>query len=190
MVVVAAIAVLRARRRLTAVLLVGVVGYGIGGFFIVDGGPDLALAQFLVETLTLVAFVFVLRRLPVRFTQSDNPKALRVPKAVIAGAAGVFISLAAVIFSAARQAPPEASADFIANAEQGAGATNVVNAIIVDFRAFDTVGEISVLAVAATGVASLVLASRHERRKRSTRVAPPARVKTPALAKQQEEVRE
>ncbi|SDX85143.1 multisubunit sodium/proton antiporter, MrpA subunit [Saccharopolyspora shandongensis] len=191
-VIVAAVAVLRSRRRLTAVLLVGVVGYCIGGLFIVDGGPDLALAQFLVETLTLVAFVFVLRRLPVRFTQTETPttKALRVPKAIIAGAAGVFISLAAVIFSAARQAPPEASAEFIANSEKGAGATNVVNAIIVDFRAFDTVGEIAVLAVAATGVASLILASRHERRKRSTRAATMPRIKTPTLAKQQEEVRE
>ncbi|MER5387855.1 hydrogen gas-evolving membrane-bound hydrogenase subunit E [Saccharopolyspora sp. NPDC002686] len=185
-VIVAAIAVLRSRRRLTAVLLVGVVGYGIGGLFIVDGGPDLALAQFLVETLTLVAFVFVLRRLPVRFTQSDTA-ALRAPRAIIAGAAGIFISLAAVIFSGARHAPPEASAEFIANAEKGAGATNVVNAIIVDFRAFDTVGEISVLAVAATGVASLILASRHERRKRSTRV-PPITAKT--TIKQPEEVRE
>ncbi|MER7013943.1 hydrogen gas-evolving membrane-bound hydrogenase subunit E [Saccharopolyspora sp. NPDC000359] len=184
--VVAAVAVLRARRRLTAVLLVGVVGYGIGGLFIVDGGPDLALAQFLVETLTLVAFVFVLRRLPVRFTQSDTSKTWQVPKAVIAGAAGTFIAVAAVIFSGARQSPPEASQAFIANAEQGAGATNVVNAIIVDFRAFDTVGEIAVLAIAATGVASLILASRHERRKRSTRV--PVPVKTPT--KQQEEVRE
>ncbi|GAA0526281.1 hypothetical protein GCM10011581_13420 [Saccharopolyspora subtropica] len=190
-VVVAAIAVLRAQRRLTAVLLVGVVGYGIGGLFIVDGGPDLALAQFLVETLTLVAFVFVLRRLPARFTQTDTARALRVPKAIIAGAAGVFIALASVIFSAARQAPPEASAEFIANAEHGAGATNVVNAIIVDFRAFDTVGEIAVLAVAATGVASLILASRHERRKRSTRTTP-VRVRTPIPSgqRQKEEVRE
>jgi multicomponent Na+:H+ antiporter subunit A len=187
-VVIAVVAVLRARRRLTAVLLVGVVGYGIGGLFIVDGGPDLALAQFLVETLTLVAFVLVLRRLPARFTETETAKVLKVPKAIIAGAAGVFISLAAVIFSAARQAPSEASAAFIANAEQGAGATNVVNAIIVDFRAFDTVGEIAVLAVAATGVASLILASRHERRKRSTRVPPLVPAK--AIAKQQEEVRE
>ncbi|GAA4620222.1 hypothetical protein GCM10023108_48490 [Saccharopolyspora hordei] len=193
-VVVAAAAVLRARRRLTAVLLVGLVGYGIGGLFIVDGAPDLALAQFLVETLTLVAFVFVLRRLPARFTQSGTAKVWQAPKAVIAGAAGILVAVAAVIFSGARQNPPESSAAFIANAEQGAGATNVVNAIIVDFRAFDTVGEISVLAIAATGMASLILASRHERRKRSTRV-PSITVKTTTglveqPVKQHEEVRE
>ncbi|WP_425564589.1 hydrogen gas-evolving membrane-bound hydrogenase subunit E [Saccharopolyspora halophila] len=170
-VVVGALAVLRAQRRLTAVLLVGVVGYGIGGLFIVDGAPDLALAQFLVETLTIVAFVFVLRRLPERFTETDTAKLFGLPKAIIATGAGVFVALAAIVFSAARRHPPEASDYFIEHAEKGAGATNVVNAILVDFRAFDTVGEIAVLAVAATGVASLILASRHERRRRSTRVA-------------------
>jgi multicomponent Na+:H+ antiporter subunit A len=169
----AAACVVRARRRLTAVLLVGVIGYGIGGLFIVDGGPDLALALFLVETLTLIAFVLVLRRLPVLFTQSETTTALRVQKAVVAGAAGVFIAVAAVVFSAARQGPSAISREFIARAEEGAGATNVVNAIIVDFRAFDTVGELSVLAVAATGVASLVLANRFERRRRLTRQAVP-----------------
>ncbi|MFR9731101.1 hydrogen gas-evolving membrane-bound hydrogenase subunit E [Saccharopolyspora sp. MS10] len=171
LVLIAAIAVVRAKRRLTAVLLVGVIGYGIGGLFIVDGGPDLALAQFLVETLTMVAFVFALRRLPARFTKGDAARSLRWPKLALSVAGGVVIAVAAVLFSAARQAPPDASADFLAQSEKGAGATNVVNAILVDFRAFDTVGEISVLAVAATGVASLVLASRFDRRRRSSRSA-------------------
>ncbi|MFD0491182.1 hydrogen gas-evolving membrane-bound hydrogenase subunit E [Saccharopolyspora spinosporotrichia] len=181
-VVVAAVAALRSHRRLTAVLMVGVVGYGIGGLFIVDGGPDLALAQFLVETLTLVAFVFVLRRLPAHFSTGETT--LRLPKMLIAAAAGTFIAFAALIFSSARQVPP-ISHSYLAQAEEGAGATNVVNSIIVDFRAFDTVGEISVLAVAATGVASLILASRFERRKRSTRAT--AVVRQP---KQKEEVRD
>ncbi|GAA2781179.1 Na+/H+ antiporter subunit A [Saccharopolyspora taberi] len=185
-VIVAAVAALRSRRRLTAVLMVGVVGYGIGGVFIVDGGPDLALAQFLVETLTLVAFVFVLRRLPARFSETE--RTLRLPKVLIAVAAGTFMAFAAMIFSSARQAPP-VSAEYVAGAEHGAGATNVVNAIIVDFRAFDTVGEISVLAVAATGVASLILASRFERRKRSTR-APVAVAPRRAEPQQKEEVRD
>ena len=166
LVLVAAVAVVAARRRLTAVLMVGVVGYGVGGLFIVDGAPDLALAQFLVETLTLVAFVFVLRRLPVQFAQAEVRRALRVPKMVVAGLAGVLIAYAGVVVAGARQAPAVASDAYIARAEPGAGAANVVNAIIVDFRAFDTVGEISVLAVTATGVASLILRSRFERRRR------------------------
>ncbi|GAB3295835.1 hydrogen gas-evolving membrane-bound hydrogenase subunit E [Parasphingorhabdus pacifica] len=187
-VIVAAVGMVRSRRRLTAVLMVGVIGYGIGGLFILDGGPDLALAQFVVETLTMVAFVLVLRRLPARFTQGDVRRMLRVPKLLIAGAGGVFISLAAVLFSSAREAPQVSSAEFIHRAEEGAGATNVVNAILVDFRALDTVGEISVLAVAATGVASLVLASRFERRRLSETTSEPAA--SVGGDERQEEVRE
>jgi multicomponent Na+:H+ antiporter subunit A len=162
-VVVSALAVLRARRRFTAVLLVGVIGYGVGGLFILDGAPDLALAQFLVETLSLVVFVFVLRRLPAHFTEERPTRRSQVPKAVLATIGGVVVAGVAVVLSGARTAPPVASADYIALAPEGAGADNVVAAIIVDFRALDTVGEIGVLFIAAAGVASLVLATRHDR---------------------------
>ncbi|MCP2333617.1 MULTISPECIES: hydrogen gas-evolving membrane-bound hydrogenase subunit E [Actinoalloteichus] len=164
LVLTAAIAVTMAKRRMTAVILTGVVGYGIGAFFVLDGGPDLALAQFLVETLTLVAFVFVLRRLPSRFTQVESTRSPRWPKVAVSVAAGALVAVSALVFSGARQAPPEASEGFVEAAPEGAHANNVVNAILVDFRAFDTVGEISVLAVAATGVASLILATRRARR--------------------------
>jgi multicomponent Na+:H+ antiporter subunit A len=164
-VVVAALALIGARRRFTAVLLVGVIGYGIGGLFVVDGAPDLALAQFLIETLTLVAFVFVLRRLPAQFGRTDSRPAVQLPKAIIAVAGGVLIAFSAVVISAARQAPPSASGEFIRRAPDEAGANNVVNAIIVDFRALDTLGEITVLLIAAAGTASLVLATRHDRRR-------------------------
>ncbi|MFB9907511.1 hydrogen gas-evolving membrane-bound hydrogenase subunit E [Allokutzneria oryzae] len=166
-----------ARRRLTAVLVTGVIGYGIGALFLVDGGPDLALAQFLVESLTLVVFVFVLRRMPPRFTEERRPLSEgRWVKAVIACVAGTFVAVLAVLFSANRNGLPEASLEYIQRAKADAGASNVVNAIIVDFRAFDTVGEIAVLAVAATGAASLILASQRARRRvepsEDTEVAP------------------
>ncbi|OZM70851.1 NADH ubiquinone oxidoreductase subunit NDUFA12 [Amycolatopsis antarctica] len=163
---VAAATVVLARRRLTAVLLTGVVGYGIGALFLVDGGSDLALAQFLVESLTLVVFVFVLRRFPPHFVHGKPPVARRRwVKAGVASAGGIFVAVMAVVFSGSRSGLPEASTGYIAGAEENAGATNVVNAIIVDFRAFDTVGEISVLAVAATGAASLILAAHRARRR-------------------------
>lgn len=164
-VLIAALALVRARRRFTAVLLVGVIGYGIGGLFVVDGAPDLALAQFLVETLTLVVFVLVLRRLPAHFTQARSERRVALPKALIAVAGGALVAVSAVVVSGARQAPPAASAEFIRRAPEEAGADNVVNAILVDFRALDTVGEISVLFIAAAGVASLVLATRYDRRR-------------------------
>lgn len=166
-VVVSALAVLGARRRFTAVLLVGVIGYGVGGLFILDGAPDLALAQFLVETLSLVVFVFVLRRLPAHFTEARAPRRAWVPKAVIAGVGGIAVAGMAVVASGGRLAPPgdsTASADYVRLAPTEAGADNVVAAIVVDFRALDTVGEIGVLFIAAAGVASLVLATRYDRR--------------------------
>ncbi len=162
-VVVAALAVLRARRRFTAVLLVGVIGYSVGGLFILDGAPDLALAQFLVETLSLVVFVFVLRRLPAHFTGARPAWRTQLPKAVIAAVGGVVVAGVAVVLSGARTAPPPAGGDYVRLAPEGAGADNVVAAIIVDFRALDTVGEIGVLFIAAAGVASLVLATRYDR---------------------------
>jgi multicomponent Na+:H+ antiporter subunit A len=168
-VVLCALALPKVRRRFTAVVLVGAIGYGIGGLFVVDGGPDLALAQFLVETLTLVAFVFVLRRLPAHF---DRPRAAppsrraTAGKAVMAAAAGTMVALTAVLLSAARTAPATASDAYVAQAREGTGADNVVAAILVDFRALDTVGEICVLLIAAAGTASLVLATRFDRRTR------------------------
>ncbi|WP_233899136.1 hydrogen gas-evolving membrane-bound hydrogenase subunit E [Pseudonocardia dioxanivorans] len=165
-VVAAALAMVRARRRFTAVLLVGAVGYGIGGLFIVDGAPDLALAQFLVETLALVAFVFVLRRLPAHFTERRRPRrAIQVRKGVLAAVAGITVGVFGIVLSGARTAPATASEEFVRLAPE-TGATNIISAILVDFRALDTVGEITVLLVAASGTASLVLATRHDRRRR------------------------
>jgi multicomponent Na+:H+ antiporter subunit A len=165
-VVISALAVTRTRRRFTAVLLVGVIGYGVGGLFIVDGAPDLALAQFLVETLSLVAFVFVLRRLPPHFTETRPSRRVRVPKAMLGAVAGFAVAVFALVLSAARSEPATTSAE-LARLTPEAGATNVISAILVDFRALDTVGEIGVLFVAAAGVASLVLATRYDRQRRA-----------------------
>ncbi|GAA1874575.1 Na+/H+ antiporter subunit A [Pseudonocardia ailaonensis] len=164
-VVVCALALTRVRRRFTAVMLVGAIGYAIGGLFVVDGAPDLALAQFLVETLTVVAFVFVLRRLPAHFEERETRprRAVQVRKAVLATVAGVFVAVAGVVLSGARQQPPAASAQYVELAPR-TGADNVIAAILVDFRALDTVGEITVLLIAAAGAASLVLATRFDRK--------------------------
>ena len=154
----AAIATARARRRFTAVLLLGAVGYGVAVMFVLQGGPDLALTQFLVETLSLVLFVFVLRRLPAEF----EPRRLRLSQALrvsISVAVGVVVCLAVLVTSQARTAPP-ASQAYLEQALPQAGGSNVVNVVLVDFRGFDTLGEITVLVVAALGVASLVLAGR------------------------------
>lgn len=153
-VVVTAVLAARARRRLKAVLLVGVAGYCNAAIFLLHGAPDLALTQVLCETVTLIVMVLVLRRLPPYF--SDRPLAasrwLRLALGVVTG---VVMMAFAVLAPLARIAPP-VSVDFPAEAVTFGGGKNVVNVTLVDIRAWDTVGEISVLLVAATGVASLV----------------------------------
>lgn len=147
------------RNRLAAVLLVGVTGYGCGTIFIFHGAPDLALTQFLVETLTLVIFVLVLRVLPAEADRAFMRRH-RLPRAVIAVAVGVSVTTLAAFAMAARTTTPLAELLPDAAYYRGNG-SNTVNVLLVDIRAWDTLGEISVLLVAATGVASMVF--RHRR---------------------------
>ena len=162
----AAVGAIVMRNRLAAVLLVGLTGYGCGTIFAFHGAPDLALTQYLVETLTLVFFVLVLRALPAETDVRSRRHVL--PRAVLALAVGAAVSVAAAFAIAARSG--RSVAELLPDAAylRGHGA-NTVNVILVDVRAWDTLGEISVLLVAATGVASLVF--RHHRFGTAPRVA-------------------
>jgi multicomponent Na+:H+ antiporter subunit A len=157
-ILIAAVLALRIRQRLSAVLVVGVTGYGLAVLFALAGAPDLALTQFLVETLTLVVFVLVLRKLPKDITERHRPRE-RAVRGVIAVAVGLLMACVGAVALSARTATPvsvaypEAAYDF-------GGGENIVNVTLVDIRAWDTLGEISVLVVAATGVASLVFLRR------------------------------
>ncbi|GAA1917801.1 Na+/H+ antiporter subunit A [Nocardioides hwasunensis] len=158
-VVIAAAAVLtvRSRRRIRAVLLVGVTGYGTAVLFVLHGAPDLALTQALVETLTVVVFVLALRRLPQFFT--DRPlSARRHLRAVLGAAVGAVTGGFLLVAGAARTAEPVSTA-LPKQALEFGGGGNIVNVILVDTRAWDTLGELSVLVAAATGVASLIYVS-------------------------------
>ncbi|GIJ77124.1 multicomponent Na+:H+ antiporter subunit A [Micromonospora phaseoli] len=151
---VAALLAVGARRRLTAMLLVGMTGYGTAMLFVLYGAPDLALTQFLVETMTIAIFVLVLRRLPERFSIRPLRRS-RWIRRTIGVIVGTTVAGLAVGAAAARQAR-SISEDFPHLAvEQGHG-RNVVNVTLVDIRAWDTLGEVAVLVVAATGVASLI----------------------------------
>ncbi|PZF88109.1 Na+/H+ antiporter subunit A [Micromonospora endophytica] len=151
---VAALLAVGATRRLTAMLLVGMTGYGTAMLFVLHGAPDLALTQFLVETVTIAVFVLVLRRLPERF----SVRPLRLSRWLRRGiglAVGATVAGLAVTTAGARQEPSIAEQFPALAAEQGHG-RNVVNVTLVDIRAWDTLGELTVLVAAATGVASLV----------------------------------
>jgi multicomponent Na+:H+ antiporter subunit A len=159
LILAAAVGAMVMRNRLAALLLVGVTGYGCGTIFVLHGAPDLALTQFLVETLTLVIFLLVLRTLPAE-TERAKIKRYRLPRAALAIAVGAAVTTLACFAMAARTGTPIAELLPDAAYYRGHGA-NTVNVLLVDIRAWDTLGEVSVLLVAATGVASLVF--RHRR---------------------------
>jgi len=157
-VIAAAVGVALVRRRFAAVLLLGGVGYGMALLFVVQGAPDLALTQLLIETLSLVVFVLVLRHLPERFEDRPWPlgRALRLVTSLTVGAA---VAVGAVVARNARTGGTVAE-EYLARSLPEAEGRNVVNVILVDFRGIDTFGEITVLSVAAVGVAALVRAVR------------------------------
>ena len=146
------------RNRLASVLLVGVAGYGCGVIFALHGAPDLALTQLLVETLTLVIFVLVLRKLPAE-VDDRGARGFRVSRAILSIGVGATLTTIAAYAINARTAP-RISLEMPNAAYEFGNGKNVVNVILVDIRAWDTLGEVSVLLVAATGVASLVFRSR------------------------------
>ena len=149
------------QQRFVATLLLGGLGFACALIFVMFGAPDLALTQILVETLIIVVFLFVLRQLPRTFEHRINV-ASRSAHIVIAATFGVLMAMFSVMVSGARTAPT-AGDQYTDLSLPAAGGQNVVNVILVDFRAVDTLGEITVLAVAAIGIANLVRMANRRR---------------------------
>ncbi|WP_431803401.1 Na+/H+ antiporter subunit A [Microbacterium sp. bgisy203] len=152
--IIAGLIAVRARKRYTGVVLVSVTGLGMVILFATSGAPDLALTQVLIETVTLVAFALVLRRIPARLGE-HNASVWPVARAVLAIAVGATMAMVAMVATGARIHEPISTAFPELAYDIGHG-KNVVNVALVDLRGWDTMGELSVLILAATGVASLV----------------------------------
>ena len=140
--------------RYLALVLTSVVGLVIGLGFAYLSAPDLALTQISVEVVTAILLLLALNFLP-RETPVESSPLRRARDAVISGAAG--IGAAALIYSMLirEAAAPSISAYHLDNSYKGGGGTNVVNVILVDFRGFDTYGEIIVLGIAAVIIYAL-----------------------------------
>lgn len=152
--VIAAIAATQAQKRFAALVVVGVTGFGMSATFALQGAPDLALTQVLVEVVTLIAFVLVLRRLPARLGDKHG-SSHRLLRAAIGVGVGTVMAIVAIVVAGARVDAP-IFLDWPAAAyEQGHG-RNTVNVALVDLRGWDTLGELAVVIAAATGVASLL----------------------------------
>ena len=146
--------------RLAVIAALGVIGYGIAVLYILFGAPDLAMTQFSVETLTVILFVFVLYRLPV--FEEFSLRSTRIRDAFIAGVVGILMT-GLVIAAQSSSGNTNLKDYFSENSYILAKGHNIVNVILVDFRGFDTMVEITVLSVAAIGVYAL-LKSRPQNR--------------------------
>ncbi|HVU11049.1 MAG TPA: hydrogen gas-evolving membrane-bound hydrogenase subunit E [Phototrophicaceae bacterium] len=150
------------KRHLTAALILGVAGYSVGGLFLLEPAPDVALVQFMVETLGTVLLIVMLRKIGAPERQAAmhnlwNQSRLSLVRDVvlsvlIGGGVGLF-ALAAV---SNRPAQPPITLWHIENALNLLGFPDIVGAIVTDFRGMDTIIEISVFSVAALGVLTLL----------------------------------
>jgi multicomponent Na+:H+ antiporter subunit A len=150
-----------AKHRLTALLAMGVVGLGITVLFVNFGAPDLAITQLLVDGLTVVLLLLVVYRLPPIRSEAD--RWIIRADAVMAVFFGFLIG--ALTLSAMQVHVIGRVGETLAQMSYPeAHGRNVVNVILVDFRALDTFGEIIVLAIAAIGVTALLTARKVNRR--------------------------
>jgi multicomponent Na+:H+ antiporter subunit A len=142
------------RSRFNAILSLGVVGLGVAMVYFMFSAPDLAMTQVLVETLTLVLFVLAFYRLPLLGNYST--RWVKIRDAVLAVVFGAVMAMVVLAEQSGRAADNAVSRFMGEESLALAQGRNVVNVILVDFRALDTLGEITVLAIAALGVFAML----------------------------------
>lgn len=156
-----AFALVLTQDRPLRVLLLGAAGFAVVGMYLVYEAPDLALTQLLFEIISVILFVLVLRLLPVNEGKAKRLSIVRITMSVLSGIAFGWMT----IIAASSQPTQRLGEFFLKNSylidgtedyAYGGGGMNVVNVILVDFRGFDTIGEICVLAIAAFGVWSML----------------------------------
>jgi multisubunit Na+/H+ antiporter MnhB subunit len=144
--------------RLAKVLMLSILGLGVIGIFVLFRAPDLALTQILTDTISLIMLLLILRNLP-----TARPGRRGWSRALLHGSAsvGIGVTMAVLTWAAASHRAGQTSGDAqLSLAEPKGGGSNVVNVILTDIRAADTLGEVTVLAIAALGVVVLHRASR------------------------------
>jgi multicomponent K+:H+ antiporter subunit A len=147
-------AALRHRDRVLALILTGIVGLLLSGAFAWFSAPDLALTQIAVEVVTILLMLLALNFLPAK-TPAESAVWRRLRDLGVAGIAGIGTAALAYALMSREASFPLISAYHWAQSLPGAGGTNAVNTIIVDFRGYDTYGEITVLGIAALVIFAL-----------------------------------
>ncbi|MEZ4598242.1 MAG: hydrogen gas-evolving membrane-bound hydrogenase subunit E [Syntrophotaleaceae bacterium] len=149
--------------RLVAILAMGVVGYGVALLYAMFGAPDVAMTQFSIETMTVLLFVLIFHRLPL-FSRLVHRRTLRLDAAVSI-AAGLLMTILTLVALGGPRGERISGFFLDRSVPEGFG-RNVVNTILVDFRALDTLGEITVLGMAGVGIWALLKFSPQKRKNR------------------------
>ncbi|ARD57344.1 Na+/H+ antiporter subunit A [Bacillus safensis] len=163
--VAATIATVFASSRLTAIIALGVMGYTLSLFFVIFRAPDLALTQLIIETISVALFLLCFYHLP-KLSLKQKTRRFKMTNFIISLGVGVVVTCLAFA-STSQQSLDTISTYFIENSYKLAGGDNIVNVILVDFRGFDTLFEITVLAIAALGIYGLL--KTQVKRKRGVR---------------------
>ena len=142
------------RRRFLALVVIAIIGLMVSVGFVYLSAPDLALTQIAVETVTILLLLLALHFLPKETPVRKQPRRASLRDAAIAVAAGVGV--AALAYAFLMRDFETISGYHLANSKTGGGGTNVVNVILVDFRGYDTYGEIIVLGIAGLAIFALM----------------------------------
>ncbi len=141
------------RHRMTSIMSLSVVGLMVSLLFVRFSAPDLALTQLSVEVVTMLLLMLAMYFLPVR-TKAESSSIRVLRDMLLALICGVGVAVMAFLVMTGETST--ISQFFMDNSKSGGGGTNVVNVILVDFRGFDTFGEITVLGIAAMGIYALL----------------------------------
>ena len=136
------------RNRLLSLMLIGIVGLIVSVGFVFFSAPDLAMTQLTVEVVTIILLLLALNFLPNR-TPVESSVVRRTRDIAVATVTGIAATVLSYHYLLRDTVAPSISDFHLANSYKGGGGTNVVNVILVDFRGFDTYGEIIVLGIAA-----------------------------------------
>ncbi|WP_273832692.1 Na+/H+ antiporter subunit A [Guptibacillus sedimenti] len=150
----AAIATIFMKNRIAAILVLGIVGYGLSLLFVFFRAPDLALTQLIVETVTVALFLLCFYHLP-NFDKKKESKSTNAVNWVISISVGVLVTMVGIASHSTKLFEP-ISDYFLKNSYKLGGGDNVVNVILVDFRGLDTMLEILVLGLAALGIYTMI----------------------------------
>ncbi|WP_102335779.1 hydrogen gas-evolving membrane-bound hydrogenase subunit E [Salimicrobium jeotgali] len=151
---IAALGTIFTNNRIAAILILGVVGYGLSMLFIIYRAPDLALTQLIIETVTVALFLLVFYHLPSLNSRGES-KPAKISNWIISIGFGVLVT-AVAISSHSSKWFDSISSYFVENSYKLGGGDNIVNVILVDMRGLDTIFEITVLGLAAMAIYSLI----------------------------------